>query len=439
MPANQYGVTEFDQDPETAAELMRLRKQQQIADAMYGSSQAPIQGQMVGNTFVAPSITQGLAKLFQGYVAGQGNKAVEEGYKGLADKKSQLFADEVSRFSKLRSGTPEMPMGPPTEEGDMGVQPARAPATQQQITDALLSSRIPAFQKAGVSQLTAQQKPQEGFTLGPGQNRYDASGKQLVAGPAKEPTGKLGTEDVHIGGGQWQSYKVGKDGTVDLNAPIGKPFSKRPTATDVRVDQKVEQKTGESMAKEIGGMLKDSKVAVSGAIKMNDAADRILAAIETGNVTAGPLSSKIQTLRQFFDRSGGDKNDNVRQTRQVIRALAESSVEARKELQGQGQVTENEALAVQKAMSGDIDSLTVGELQDIANLNKRAAGIRAESHQAMLKEAEGNPSTKGLVGYYKIPGMDALLPKAPAAGKAPQGVDQRVWDNMTPEEKALWK
>lgn len=429
---NMFGVTEFDQDPETAAELMRLKRQQQIADAMYGQSQQPLQGGMVGQVYVPPSITQGLAKLFQGYSAGRQSSDVQEGYKKLATERRAMEDSERSRVMEALIGRPEQPMGPPTPTGEMGVREAAPAGSKEQVMQALASSRLPSYRDAGLKAMIAERTAKAESPWAKVDPK-DYTPESLAAfalskNPADlraiaRPAGKMGTEDVHIGGGKWQSFKVGGDGQVDLQSPIGKPFDKRPTASSVEVNQKVEQKTGESMAKEIGGMLKDSKIAVTGAIKMNDAADRILKAIETGNVTAGPLSSKIQTMRQFFDRSGGDSNDKVRQTRQVIRALAESSVEARKELQGQGQVTENEALAVQKAMSGDIDSLTVGELQDIANLNKKAATIRAQGHQAMLDEASRGEGTKGLVNYYKVPGMEMLLQPAQVPKKVASDAD----------------
>ena len=171
---------------------------------------------------------------------------------------------------------------------------------------------------------------------------------------------------------------------------------------------KVEVKMGESVVNQIGPMLKDSKTAALGATKMNDAADRIIKAIDTNAVSSGPLTSMAMTVKQFLNPSGGKETENIRQTRQVIRALAESSVEARKELQGQGQVTENEALAVQKAMSGDIDSLTIGELRDIANLNKKAAAFRARSHKQMLDTLKKDPATSKYAAFYEVEGLDSL-------------------------------
>ena len=151
MPTNQYGQTEFDADPETAAELMRLKKQQQIADAMMARGQQPIQGQMVGRTYVAPSITQGLAQLANAYLGGRGTQDVEGGYKALAGRKADEQAAAISAYKRGTMGTPEQPMGPPTEEGAMGVQPAITPSPDQRrqaIIEAAISTN-PRLSKMG--------------------------------------------------------------------------------------------------------------------------------------------------------------------------------------------------------------------------------------------------------------------------------------------------
>ena len=150
MPTNQYGVTEFDADPETAAELIRLKRQQQIADAMM-KNQVPLQGQMVGPVYVGASPFQGAANLLNQWNSRQSGKQVEEGYKGLADRKAQETADAIAAYKRGTMGTPEQPMGPPTEEGQMGVKPAVTPSPDQRrqaIIEAAVSSN-PRLSKMG--------------------------------------------------------------------------------------------------------------------------------------------------------------------------------------------------------------------------------------------------------------------------------------------------
>lgn len=172
----------------------------------------------------------------------------------------------------------------------------------------------------------------------------------------------------------------------------------------VSVAPKVEVKMGESLGQQVGPMMKDAKIQTEGAVKMADAAMRIEKALDSGLVSAGPLTSQVMTVKQFLNLNP----NSVRETRQVIRSLAEMSIEARKELAGQGQVTESEAKAVQKAMSGDINDLTVGELRDLATLTKRASAFRAQSYRTMYDEMANNPSTAQLAPFYKVRGVESL-------------------------------
>lgn len=176
---------------------------------------------------------------------------------------------------------------------------------------------------------------------------------------------------------------------------------------------KIEVKMGESVAGQIGPMAKDSRIQAQGAVGMFDSADRIQKALDSGKVSAGPFTTQIQTVKQLVQKVGGGNDEGIRQTRQVIKGLAQMSVEARKELQGQGQVTESEAAAVAKAESGDINDLTTGELQDLVTLTKRAAHMRARNHQNIIESMNGSEATKGMVPFYQVQNMDKLLKHSP--------------------------
>lgn len=182
---NMFGVTEFDQDPETAAELMRLKRQQQIADAMYGQSQQPLQGGMAGQVYVPPSITQGLAKLFQGYSAGRQSADVQEGYKGLATDRRAMEDSERARVMEALVGRPEQPMGPPTPTGEMGVREAAPAGTKEQVMQALASSRLPAYRDAGLKGMIAERTAKADRTVVPAGASVFEGGKAVYTAPFK--------------------------------------------------------------------------------------------------------------------------------------------------------------------------------------------------------------------------------------------------------------
>ena len=188
---------------------------------------------------------------------------------------------------------------------------------------------------------------------------------------------------------------------------------------------RIENKMGDSLAAQVGPMAKDSKIQTEGAVKMFDAAQRIDKAIESGMVSAGPLTTQVQTVKQLVQKVGGGSDEGIRQTRQVIKSLAQMAVEARKQLQGQGQVTESEAAAVAKADAGDINDLTIGELKDLSTLTKRAAHFKAKSHQELLNQMKAGEATRGVEKFYPVQGMDTLLDYTPTLPQIGGGGDVR--------------
>ena len=151
MATNQYGQTEWDADPETAAELRRLSNQEKMAAAMMQRGQQPLTGGMVGQTYVGASPLQGIANLLHQYNSQKATQGAEQGYKALSDRKAQEYASAISDYKRNTIGTPEQPMGPPTPEGEMGVKPAFAPSAdvrRQAIIEAAVSTN-PRLSKMG--------------------------------------------------------------------------------------------------------------------------------------------------------------------------------------------------------------------------------------------------------------------------------------------------
>ncbi len=204
-------------------------------------------------------------------------------------------------------------------------------------------------------------------------------------------------------------FQIGAGGQLVPNTPFQQYETNKAKAGAARTDVRVENKMGDSLASQVGPMAKDSKIQTQGAVKMFDAATRIDKAIESGLVSAGPLTTQIQTVKQLVQKVGGGSDDGIRQTRQVIKSLAQMAVEARKQLQGQGQVTESEAAAVAKADAGDINDLTIGELKDLSTLTKRAAHFTAKGHQELLEQMRTGEGTRGVEKFYPVQGMDSLL------------------------------
>jgi len=214
---------------------------------------------------------------------------------------------------------------------------------------------------------------------------------------------------------------------------------KRAGATNIGMPR-IEVKMGDSVAGQIGPMAKDSRTQAQGAVGMFDSADRIQKALDSGKVSAGPLTTQINTVKQLVQKVGGGSDEGIRQTRQVIKSLAQMAVEARKELAGQGAVTENEAAAAAKAEAGDINDLTTGELQDLVTLTKRAAHLRAKSHQGLIESMAANEGTRSTVPFYQVRGLERLLQHSPGLPQIGGNGAQPSFDDAEKERRyQAWK
>jgi len=205
----------------------------------------------------------------------------------------------------------------PTAENAAKI-PTLAPTLNvQNMYGQLLSSGNPALAMKAIEGL-AKQPEDKRYTVG--NTLVDASGKQYFTAP---PSGKLGTEDVHIGGGRWQAFKVGRDGEIDMNAPIGQAFLKRPTASDVNVSANAAVPKGDTkyaekrMSDAAEGMTALTKSAES-AYKGNKSLDRFLAASNTGTQGgAQPIITGVQNFLSSFGYAPSELKD-VRQMEQAI-------------------------------------------------------------------------------------------------------------------------
>lgn len=200
---------------------------------------------------------------------------------------------------------------------------------------------------------------------------------------------------------------------------------------------KVEIKTGESAAKEIGPMLKESRDEAVGALEQVDAALRIKKALDAGAVMAGPTATlrlRGAQIAAMLGIGGKDTTEAITNTRNAIRGLAEFTISVRKKLRGQGQVTEYEQKTLQKAYSGEIEDLTVEEIRVIANLTERLGRLSYKQHEQQLENMRNTPELRGLVPFYSVPAM----PKeetGPAETGAVGRPEQLEWTQE--EEKEL--
>jgi hypothetical protein len=164
------------------------------------------------------------------------------------------------------------------------------------------------------------------------------------------------------------------------------------------------------IAAQIGPMLKDAQIQAQGANSQIDAADRVIQAVDTNKVIAGPAASpqlKLAQIGSALGVTGKDTAETIANTRQAIRGMSELTLQGRKSMRGEGAITESEGKLAERAFSGDIDSLTPAEIKQIANASKRAAEFTLTEYNRKLKTLEKDPATAQLVPFYEVTRMPA--------------------------------
>jgi hypothetical protein len=176
-------------------------------------------------------------------------------------------------------------------------------------------------------------------------------------------------------------------------------------ATNVNV--KTDVKTGESLAAQVGPMLKASRESAISGLNLVDSAKRMGEALDaTGGMYVGPLADvrlKIAQVGDLLGVAGKDTQEKIENTRQVVRGLAEQAVAARSQLGGQAQISNTEQALITKATSAELSDLTPRELRIIVNLSDRLGRQLHGRHQEQLSVIKNRPDLQQLEPFYAVP------------------------------------
>lgn len=96
----EYLVQMGQMRPEEA----QLKKKQAMVDALRGNAMTPMQGQMVGNHYVAPGIGQAIAQLGQGYMAAQQQKGVDQQMGNMNAQQAMALQQMRERLRRKQQG-----------------------------------------------------------------------------------------------------------------------------------------------------------------------------------------------------------------------------------------------------------------------------------------------------------------------------------------------
>jgi hypothetical protein len=173
-------------------EMQDITRQREMAKLLMQQGQAPLQGQMIGNKYVAPSPWEGIANLFSTYKANKLAKEADTKQAELAELIRKGTAADMLRFNELRYGSQGtadvVPQGQTLrdDEGSLtyGAQQGVAPiaANPAEAYKFALQSRFPQVSGQAYEML----KPQK---LGPEESMVvfnPVTGKQEVVMQGKD-------------------------------------------------------------------------------------------------------------------------------------------------------------------------------------------------------------------------------------------------------------
>jgi len=265
---------------------------------------------------------------------------------------------------------------------------------------------------------------EESFTLGPGQSRFrgGAVQAQVPDRPVMQNLPVQGqpgvTQPTWIRPGEATGTAVGGQAMPEiLNQDVQKAKLGIAAAGRPSVNVKVDAKMGESFAKEIAPMMGESRSNAMGAASAVDTAGRIKGALSAGNVTLGPTATvrnKIDQVSQMVGAGGNTTEERLVNTRNVIRGLSQFALAARKQLKGQGQVSDYEGRLIQRAEAGEIDDFTLPELRDFVNTTEKLARQTYAEHQRALGVMKQNPELERFIPFYSVPDLPGDEPQNPA-------------------------
>ena len=302
---------------------------------------------------------------------------------------------EAAAQQQWRAGLPgAMKQAEPTYgAGDEG--PTMTPGNPNAINEYLMRPESPFLDDLLKQQLFP--KEPESFNLSPGQVRFKGS-QQIAALPEKMDPNKpfIQVDGKIVPNTAFQQYEFGK-------------AEKGATRVNQNVTNRIENKASESVAGQVGPILGASLTATEGAQRVIDAANRVVTAVDSGKVITGPLANARVTglqIGQILGVGGKDDAEVLANTRQAIRGLAEMTLQGRKEMSGQGAITESESKLAEKATSGSINELTAAEVKILANASARAARYQITKHNKKVQNASKLPGMENITPMFEIPAIE---------------------------------
>lgn len=255
-----------------------------------------------------------------------------------------------------------------------------------------------------ISSITPKEKAP--IKLGAGDTLVDpTSYKPVASAPEKEPEA-LRTLGIIYGKDSPQYRKAAQDLATKMTTHTP------PVNVQVNTAKPFLNTVAEGLGKQIDTSLGEAKSATAAI----GTAHQLLSAIDSGKVVSGPGAKfRIFGLQvgQVLGVGGKDAAEVLGNTRSAIQAMAKGELDGAQQMKNQGQITEAERDIIKRAASGDIESLTTGEMRQLALAMEKTARGKIKQHRGNLERLGKMPEAGPILPFYQI--------EEPPAYAAPQG------------------
>jgi hypothetical protein len=189
-----------------------------------------------------------------------------------------------------------------------------------------------------------------------------------------------------------------------------------------------QKEVAKDLAGPVGQRAEASLSTAEGAVETMNNANMVREALNKGQVIAGPMAGVRMKWAQLKNVAGFGDTQQLESTRTAIQGLASLTLDSRASLKGQGQITEGETKLLERARSGNIEEMTVDELQVVVDVSQRLAERQWGNHQHLLGLMRDDPAAQAALRYYQprssLPGgvrrgSSPSPKKADPAGQAP--------------------
>lgn len=400
------------------AEMARILRQQRMAEALRQQSEQDIPINYGGGAPAPISWGSVLAKGLQSYSANKKERDIddsilkaqeddkrrrEELVKYLAPEQFSDIGGGAQTSNQLSGGGTLTTEIPNIQDTNADRRKAMAMLLENGIGGEVLAGE--ALKKAGFGPAA------QPIKLGKDDRLLDPSNYSEIVGaiqPKVEPKAPT-TREINIGDEvvtqEWDGSKW---------VEVGRGGRYRPPSTTVNVN--ADRSFGSALGGGAADILDASSAAARGAVQTIGTVNQIRGALETGKVTAGPGTTALQ----FFGQLTGGDPQRLQATRTTMQNLAKLTLDARGALKGQGTITDREQQLLERAVSGDIDNLSIPEIITITDAAERLARASIKSNAAAVERARRVPSAGNMPDFFAVeepPPYQPPVPQQPAQGR----------------------